>query len=71
MPIQHLIIAGDCASIPGLASFIQREIGIDTTIADPLSHLQLAPDIDQDNFKRCAPSLIQCSGLALSRVDYD
>lgn len=68
--IKKLIIAGDCARVPGLVSFIAHETVTETEIADLLSHLALSPGINADEFKRYAPGLVLCCGLALSQLEY-
>ncbi len=65
--IQKLIISGDCATIPGIVAFIQKELNMDTELANPLKHLTLSPDIDEKEIKTNAPTLMQCAGLALNK----
>ncbi len=64
--IGKLLLSGDLASIPLLASFIQREIGIETDVANPFVNVTLAHGIDEEALKKQAPSFMQCCGLALS-----
>ncbi len=64
--IEKLLLSGDLASIPLLASFIQREIGIQTDVANPFVNVTFAPGIDDDALIKQAPSFMQCCGLALS-----
>ncbi len=64
--IEKLLLSGDLANIPMLSSFIQREIGIETVVANPFANVTLAPEINEDEIKKYAPSFMQCCGLALS-----
>jgi type IV pilus assembly protein PilM len=65
--IQKLVLAGACASLPYLSSFIQKETGIETVLADPFVGMTLASAIDEKLLQQTAPSLMLCCGLALSR----
>lgn len=67
--INKIILAGDCAEIPLIAAFIQREIGIETEVANPMANLRLSPSIDEGEFKRQMPALIECCGLAISKLE--
>ncbi|OGT45431.1 MAG: hypothetical protein A3E83_00380 [Gammaproteobacteria bacterium RIFCSPHIGHO2_12_FULL_41_20] len=66
--IQKIILSGDCAVIPDLFLFIQREINIETTLANPFAHMTLADNINADEIKKHAPTLMLCCGLALSKT---
>lgn len=66
--IKQLILAGDCAFTPALAAFIERELGIETKLAEPFTHLQVAPEVNVEELKKMAPILILSCGLALSEV---
>lgn len=66
--IQKLIIAGDCASIPGLVEFIHQETNIETALADPFLNMKLATQINADALHRSAPTLMLSCGLALSKT---
>lgn len=65
MGIGHLIISGDCATIPELALFVQQEMRIPSSIADPFTHWSIAQEIDAEELKQNAPTLVLCYGLAL------
>ncbi len=68
--IKKIILSGDCAAmIPLIASFIEREIGIPAEIANPAANLQLDAKIDPEQFKQQIPALIECCGLAISKLD--
>lgn len=67
--IQQLVLSGDCATIPELPIFIQKEIGIDTIIADPFKSMRFDPLINQEEIKKSASTLMLCCGLALSKLE--
>lgn len=66
--IQQMVLSGDCATLPNLALFIQREIGIETILANPFIHMSLSPNINEKQFKSYIPTLMLCCGLALSKL---
>lgn len=63
--IDHIILAGGCASIPGIDESIERLLGITTIIADPFSRMSLASRVSKKNLGSNAPSLLVACGLAL------
>lgn len=65
--VQKLVLAGACAAIPHLNSFIEKETGIETVLAAPFEGMTIAPSIDQKLLQQYAPSLMLCAGLALSK----
>lgn len=68
--LKEIVLAGDCAiRVPHLSAFIQREMGIDTRVADPFKNLQLTQAVNQEELTNYAPALMLCCGLALSKVD--
>ena len=69
MNIQKIIIAGDCAVIPELATFIQRETHIEAAIANPFATMQTAPTVDAKRLATAAPMLLLSYGLALSEME--
>jgi len=64
-----LLLAGGCASIPGLDEKIANETGIHTTIANPFSHLSLGSKINPQSLGSDAPSMLIACGLALRAFD--
>lgn len=67
--LKKIILVGDCAPIAGLASFIERETGIECGLGDLSSHVTLAPHINKNDFDAHALGLVLCCGLALSHVE--
>lgn len=63
--LQKLVLAGDCAVIPGLAEFLHQEIGIETTVANPFTKMDFGSKINKDEVLKHAPTLMLCYGLAL------
>ncbi len=66
--IQKILLSGDCATIPGLAAFIQSEVGIETSIANPFLHASVSSHINKTDIEKNAPLLMLSLGLALSKT---
>ena len=67
--VDHLLLAGGCASIPGLDEKIAKEVGINTTLANPFSQLSLGSRINPQALGADAPSMLIACGLALRAFD--
>jgi len=67
--IDHLILAGGCASIAGIAGIVETAIGISTIIANPFANMTLASRVPAQALSNDAPSLMVSCGLALRSFD--
>ncbi len=67
--IDHLILAGGCASIDGIAGIVEAAIGIPTVVANPFAHMTLSSRIPAQALTNDAPSLMVSCGLALRSFD--
>jgi len=67
--IDHLILAGGCASIEGIAELIESKIGIPTIVANPFANMSLASGVPAQTLANDAPSLMISCGLALRGVE--
>lgn len=67
--IDHLILAGGCASIEGIAELIESKIGIPTIVANPFANMSLASGVPAQALANDAPSLMISCGLALRGVE--
>lgn len=63
--VDIIVLAGGCASIPGIDEFIESHIGTQTLIANPFATMPLAPRIQRQRLNSDAPSLMIACGLAL------
>ena len=68
-PISTIYLSGGSASLRGLASMVQQELGLTTRVADPVTGLDVAPSVAAAVLKRHAPSLMVAMGLALRGFD--
>jgi type IV pilus assembly protein PilM len=63
--IDHLFLAGGCASIEGIAELVQSKIGIPTSIANPFANMSVAAKVPARALTNDAPALMVACGLAL------
>jgi len=68
-PISTIYLSGGSASLKGLASMVQQELGLTTRVADPVSGMDLASSVAVSALKRNAPNLMVAMGLALRGFD--
>ena len=67
--IDHLILAGGCASIEGISEIVETAVGIPTVIANPFANMSLASRVPAQALNNDAPSLMVSCGLALRSFD--
>ena len=64
--LKKLILSGDCSSIPFISNFVQKEINVETQLADLTAQLSFAQDVNATLFKAHASTLVLGCGLALT-----
>jgi type IV pilus assembly protein PilM len=67
--IAHTVIAGGCASIPGVIEQIGTKIGGHVTMANPFSSMSIASRVNKLTLMNDAPALMIACGLAMRRFD--
>ena len=67
--IDHLILAGGCASIDGISEIVEAAVGIPTIVANPFANMTLSSRIPAQALSNDAPSLMVSCGLALRSFD--
>ena len=67
--IDHIMLAGGCASIEGSTEAVTTRTQINTVAANPFNGMKLAKHINQAQLSADAPSLMIACGLALRRFD--
>lgn len=67
--IDHLIIAGGCASIPGIAEVVEERIGVPVTIGNPFASMAVSSRIPAQALANDAPAMMVSCGLALRGFD--
>ena len=67
--VDHILLAGGSAVIPGLDEVVTTQAQVPAMIANPFSHMQTSPRVQQKRLMIDAPSLIVACGLAMRRFD--
>jgi len=67
--VDHIVLAGGCASLPGIEEMVEDKMGITTSVANPFANMSLASRIKADAIYTDAPSLMIACGLAMRRFD--
>lgn len=67
--VEHVLLTGGSAVIPGLAEMVQSRTQINTLVANPFANMAISPRIQLKKLAADAPSLMVACGLALRRFD--
>lgn len=67
--IDHMLLAGGCASINGIAELVESKVGIPTTIANPFSNMSVSGKVPAQSLANDTPALMVSCGLALRSFD--
>jgi type IV pilus assembly protein PilM len=67
--VEHILLAGGCASIPGIDRYVEEALGIPTLIANPFVNMTLSPRVKPQTLSNDAPALMTACGLALRSFD--
>lgn len=67
--VDHILLAGGCAAIPGIAESVFKRTQVNTVIANPFANMELSPLIRPKILLQDAPSLMVACGLAMRRFD--
>ena len=67
--VDHILLAGGSAVIPGLEEVVSTRTQVETMIANPFAQMQTSPRIQLKRLVLDAPSLIVACGLAMRRFD--
>lgn len=67
--VDHLILAGGCASIEGIAESVEDKIGVPTLVANPFVNMSVSSRIPTNALANDAPALMVSCGLALRSFD--
>lgn len=67
--VDHIVLAGGCASIPGVDEMMETYLGTSTSIANPFASMSLASRVKAQALSNDAPSLMIACGLAMRSFD--
>lgn len=63
--VDHIVVAGGCAAIPGVAITVQERTQVNTIIANPFQDVVLGSKVKNQQLVLDAPSLLIACGLAM------
>lgn len=67
--VDHILLAGGLAKLPGLVALVKDRLGKTTIIANPLSYMTPSKKIHLDAINNDAPALMVACGLALRNIE--
>ena len=67
--VDHIVLAGGCAVLPGLPEMVAEQLGVQTSKANPLAQMTLGPKVNNQALSQDAPALMIATGLALRSFD--
>ncbi len=67
--VNHIVLAGGSALIPGVAEIVGQRTNVNTILADPFAGMAISPRIRARQLATDAPSLLVACGLALRKFD--
>jgi type IV pilus assembly protein PilM len=67
--INHIVLSGGCAAIPGVDESVGKRVQVETIVANPFINMALSSKIRAKSLTQDAPSLMVACGLAMRRFD--
>lgn len=67
--IDQLVLAGGCASIPGIDDVMENKLEVPTIIANPFRTMGIGKNVNQQRLANDAPAMMIACGLALRGLD--
>ena len=67
--VNHIVLSGGCAALPGLDAVVAQRTQVNTLIANPFANMALSSKVRPKNLLQDAPSMMVACGLAMRRFD--
>jgi len=67
--VDQIILAGGCATLPGLDDLVATRTRVPAIVANPFANMQISPKIQLKKLIADAPALMIACGLAMRRFD--
>ena len=67
--VDHVVLAGGCASLPGLPAMVEEQLGVATSVANPRAQMTLGQKVQAHALAQDAPALMIATGLAMRGFD--
>ncbi|MEN8259725.1 MAG: pilus assembly protein PilM [Pseudomonadota bacterium] len=67
--VDCIVLAGGCASIPGVEKIVEQNLGTPTVVANPFINMALSSRVKPQSLSNDAPAMMTACGLALRSFD--
>lgn len=67
--VDRIMLGGGCAAIDDIDELVEEQIGVPTSIVNPVQNLKYSAKISKDAINNDAPSLMSVVGLAMRNFD--
>jgi len=67
--VHHVVLAGGCASIPGIDEIVSKRTQVNSVVANPFANMAMSSKIRPRSLQADAPALMVACGLAMRRFD--
>ncbi len=67
--VDHIVLAGGSAMLPGVDELIADKLGVNTSIANPFADMTIASRVKAQSLSNDAPALLIACGLAMRSFD--
>lgn len=67
--VDNIVLAGGCASIPGLEKLVEQNLGIPAYVSNPFINMALSNKVKPQSLSNDAPAMMIACGLALRSFD--
>ncbi len=67
--VDNIVLAGGCASIPGIEKLVEQNLGIPAFVANPFINMALSNRVKPQSLSNDAPAMLLACGLALRSFD--
>jgi type IV pilus assembly protein PilM len=67
--VEHIVLAGGCATLPGLETVVANQTRVATLVANPFAKMQISSKMQLKRLLADSPALMIACGLAMRRFD--
>lgn len=67
--VDQVVLAGGCASIEGINTMLEEQLGLPCVVANPLARMSLSSRVQAQSLTQDAPALMIAVGLAMRSFD--
>jgi len=67
--VDHVLLSGGCAQIPGVETHVAESTGLPTSVLNPFVDMTMASRVKGSLLQNCAPSMAVACGLAIRNLE--